>query len=143
MSAERDSMIEALKKHVVPELRARGFKGSFPHFRRPAGSLIHILSFQFSSWGGGFVVEIGACPSTGVELHTGEHIPPSKVCHRHVFPRLRLGSSERQVDHWFYYDERADSRGEEVYQVAARSVLSHLEQAQAWWRDYEKQKSMA
>jgi len=32
MSAEREKMIQTLKEHVVPVLKARGFKGSFPHF---------------------------------------------------------------------------------------------------------------
>src|SRR5947208_777433 len=32
MSDDRDKMIETLKEYVVPVLRERGFKGSFPHF---------------------------------------------------------------------------------------------------------------
>jgi hypothetical protein len=35
MSDKRDRMIETLKEYVVPVLRERGFKGSFPHFRHP------------------------------------------------------------------------------------------------------------
>ncbi len=34
MSLGRDNMISAIKTNVIPELRERGFKGSFPHFRR-------------------------------------------------------------------------------------------------------------
>lgn len=34
MLTGRDNMISVLKMIVVPELRKRGFKGSFPHFRR-------------------------------------------------------------------------------------------------------------
>jgi len=47
MSDERDRMIETLKEYVVPVLRERGFKGSFPHFRRPTATAIHLLTFQF------------------------------------------------------------------------------------------------
>jgi len=77
MSVERDKMIAALKEHVIPVLRERGFKGSFPHFRRLSRRFIHILSFQFSSWGGGFVVEAAACPDTGITLLDGRHF----MCH--------------------------------------------------------------
>ncbi len=35
----RPEMIVALKDVVAPELRARGFKGAFPHFRRLLPSL--------------------------------------------------------------------------------------------------------
>ncbi|WP_248561551.1 DUF4304 domain-containing protein [Niallia sp. NCCP-28] len=34
MSVGRDNMIAELKKIVIPELRKKGFKGSFSHFRR-------------------------------------------------------------------------------------------------------------
>nr|WP_268888411.1 DUF4304 domain-containing protein [Heyndrickxia shackletonii] len=40
-------MISALKKIVVPELRERGFKGSFPHFRRIFENKIDLITFQF------------------------------------------------------------------------------------------------
>ncbi|GAA3899970.1 hypothetical protein GCM10022628_25710 [Anoxybacillus suryakundensis] len=36
--SNKDKMISALKKIVVPELKSRGFKGSFPHFRKQGGS---------------------------------------------------------------------------------------------------------
>ncbi|MED3735208.1 DUF4304 domain-containing protein [Geobacillus stearothermophilus] len=48
-------MVGALKKIVVPELRNRGFKGAFPHFRKQEGQLGYLLSFQFDKWGGGFI----------------------------------------------------------------------------------------
>jgi hypothetical protein len=65
MSAERDQMIATLKEYVLPVLKARGYKGSFPHFRRPTDFAIHLLNFQFDKWGGGFVVEIASCPVEG------------------------------------------------------------------------------
>jgi hypothetical protein len=53
MSDDRSRMIAALQAHVVPELRRRGFKGSFPHFRRAAAQRIDLLTFQFDKWGAG------------------------------------------------------------------------------------------
>jgi len=77
--SERERMIETLKEYVVPVLRNRGFKGSFPHFRRTADNAIHLLTFQFDKWGGAFIVEIAACPLVGITMHWGEYIPPGKV----------------------------------------------------------------
>ena len=41
----RKNMEQALKEFFVPELRALGFKGSFPHFRRIAENSIDLLTF--------------------------------------------------------------------------------------------------
>lgn len=45
MSLERDDMIFELKKIVVSEPRKRGFKGSFPHFRRNSEVKIDLMTF--------------------------------------------------------------------------------------------------
>ena len=98
MSAEREKMIATLKEHLLPVLKDRGFKGSFPHFRRPTDTAIHLLTFQFDKWGGGFAVEIASCPVEGVTMHWGEHIPPAKVSAHDVTHRLRLGSPDSKSD---------------------------------------------
>ena len=85
MSDERTRMIETLNEHVVPVLRERGFKGSFPHFRRPTERGIHLLTFQFDKWGGGFAVEVAACPPDGITDALGRaysaHQGESRGCH--------------------------------------------------------------
>ena len=45
-------MDRVLKATVIPELRARGFQGSFPHFRRLRPDRIDLLAFQFYRSGG-------------------------------------------------------------------------------------------
>jgi len=135
MSTEREKMIETLKEHVVPVLKARGFKGSFPHFRRITDTGIHLLTFQFDKWGGSFVVEIGACSPHGVTMHWGEQIPPTKVTAHHVSRRQRLGASGDQTDHWFRYDKRGLLSFGDPYERAAREVLRLLDsQAETFWR---------
>ena len=79
MAADREKMIAALKEHVVSALKSRGFKGSFPHFWRITESGIHLLTFQFDKWGGGFVVEVASCSPEGVTMHWGKQISPAKV----------------------------------------------------------------
>ena len=49
MNEDKKSMNKALNEIVVPELRKRGLKGSFPHFRRIMETQIHLLTFQLHS----------------------------------------------------------------------------------------------
>jgi hypothetical protein len=119
-------MIVALRREVVPRLRTRGFRGSFPHFRRRGPERIDLLSFQFDRTGGGFVVEAATCPVSGFVPGWGEI--PNKVTAQHVGNRLRLGAVDAGNDHWFRYDA-----GTPVDTVA-KDVLPWLEQAEEWWK---------
>lgn len=129
-------MIEALKEYVVPVLKARGFKGSFPHFRRITDTGIRLLTFQFDKLGGGFVVEVAACPAEGVTMHWGKQILPTKVTAQHITQRLRLGASDNQTDHWFRYDNKGLLSLGDPYKRAAQEVLPYLDnQAENYWRN--------
>src|SRR5260221_2865136 len=86
-SKDREAMDAALKELVIPVLRANGFKGSLPHFRRVTPQAIDLLTFQFDKWGGGFVVEISKCSPGGYTMHWGQHLAPSKVTAHHLHPR--------------------------------------------------------
>jgi hypothetical protein len=126
MSESRDDMIAALKRVAVPVIRELGFKGSFPHFRRACGSRIDLLTFQFSQWGGQFVVEVGSFPASG-QILAGRVIPPGEVRMRHLLSRLRLGASDEHSDHWFIFDG-----GD--YDSVAESVIPYIRgPAVAWW----------
>src|SRR5258705_11517156 len=74
-----DEMRSALRDTVVPELRARGFKGSFPHFSRRNPERIDLLTFQFSQFGPNLYIEVGSCPPAGVTGPAGSRVPPTKV----------------------------------------------------------------
>jgi Domain of unknown function (DUF4304) len=120
-------MIAELKRTVVPVLRELGFRGSFPHFRRVSESQVELLTFQFSSGGGEFVVEIGKFPPEGYELY-GQVIPSDEVKMMHLLGRMRLGAMDGASDHWFNYE------GGNYGEVAA-SVVPYLRgQALEWWR---------
>jgi hypothetical protein len=120
-------MIAELKKTAVPVLRELGFKGSFPHFRRIGLERVDVLTFQFSSGGGSFVVEIGACPPHGFES-CGKLIPPQKVKVMHLYRRMRLGAKDEQSDHWFNFDKGN-------YAQVADAVLQFLPgQGEKWWK---------
>lgn len=96
-------MIAALKEHVVPVLRTKGFKGSFPHFRRDTETDIHLLSFQFHKYGGSFIVEVASCGIESITTASEEKMPSKTVKAHDVQPslRLRLGSTAKKPDHWF------------------------------------------
>jgi hypothetical protein len=129
MSELRDSMEKELKSRVVPALRASGFKGSFPHFRRLRGGTIHLLTFQFDRYGGGFVIEISRCPPEGITAPWGKAIPASKVTTWDMPSDQRARLTPRQVagtDYWFRYDNGN-------VRIPADQVLECLPSAEDWW----------
>lgn len=118
-----------LKSVVVPKLRDRGFKGSFPHFRRLTEGGVDLLTFQFDRNGGGFVIEIARSPIAGVKTPWGKQIPANKVTAWDLDPKERrrlkpsVGSG---TDSWFRYDA-----GE--CKEVAHQVLPKIDEAEAWW----------
>lgn len=128
---ERDEMIISLKKNVVPLLRQKGFKGSFPHFRRASGGYIDLLTFQFDRWGGGFVVEIAVCYEDGVTMHWGEKIPPNKVTAHHINKRYRLGAKDTNSDYWFRYDINVAFGNS--FDIVAKELIDKLGLAEKWF----------
>jgi hypothetical protein len=127
MDNVRDHIETDLKRRVVPELRSRGFKGSFPHFRRPSVRGLDLLTFQFDRNGGGFVVELACAPATGITTYWGKRIEPAKVTAWDVHPneRWRLGSPP-EGDSWFRYDT-----GDVASCVS--KLLDLLSNAEHWW----------
>jgi hypothetical protein len=118
-----------LKSVVVPQLRARGFKGSFPHFRRQAVGGIDLLTFQFDRHGGGFVIEIARSPAEGITTHWGKAIAARSVTAWDVHPDERLRIKPERgagTNSWFRYDA-------EQFEVCARQVLDALPEADEWW----------
>lgn len=129
-SMNNDAMKAALRTHFVPQLRARGFKGSLPHFRRMGPTGIDLLTVQFDKWGGGFVVEIGRCGPTGFTMSWGAVIAANKVTTHHLdwSMRHRVGAPGPDDDgRWFRYDD-----GTPVAEVA-REAAGMLTDADRWW----------
>lgn len=122
-------MISELKKIVIPELRKRGFRGSFPHFRRIGTVKIDLMTFQFDRYGGGFVIEVGTCSSNGMTHSWGEYVPPNKVTAHDLDTRMRLKESDGQ---WFRYD--TEGAAEDIYEQIAKEVLEHFSEAEDYWK---------
>jgi len=133
VASDRDKMIQALKAVVVPELRAKSFEGTFPHFRRRSGEFLHLLSIQFNKHGRSFVVEVGRCPSDGLDIPLGKRLPASEVTVWRLHPneRIRLGADHTETDHWFRFDQLLEW---DRHNKAARGVLPYLDSmAESWW----------
>lgn len=142
MDPQRQKMLAVIKEQVVPMLRELGFRGSFPHFRRIGSSQIDLLSIQFYSSGGSFVVEVAKCPKDGFTTGWGEQIPPNKVNVTYLSERLRLGSdlSTGQADHWYVFGLRNYDAGypelkpDSLYRRLAEDVIADVKtQAVPWW----------
>jgi hypothetical protein len=126
----RDAMTAALKETLVPALRARGFKGSLPHFRRVGPERVDLLTVQFDRHGGGFMVEISRCGSAGITTAWGKHVPAARVTAHDLHPskRHRLGSPAPGIDgRWFRFDDGTPIRS------VAKFLVDHLGEADRWW----------
>lgn len=129
MNELRSGMNLALKTLVVPHLRQAGFKGSLPHFRRATSDGIDLLTFQFDLQGGGFVVELARCPSSGYVTHWGKEILPTKVTawdlppkmRTRIQPRVGLGTNE-----WFRFKHGR-------FDDTVKQVIDALPNAKEWW----------
>lgn len=123
-------MNAALGENIVPALRARGFTGSLPHFRRFAPARTDLLTFQFDRYGGGFVIEMAEAPPGDFVTKWGKVIPARRLTALNINPparkRLRPGSGG-STDHWFRYDREASC------EVVAQSLIAFLPQIDAWF----------
>ncbi len=133
----RRAMENSLKAIVVPILRERGFKGSFPHFRRRGETRIDLISFQFLSSGGSFVAEVARCGPEGTRFSGPDDAKVSEVA-----VRLRLGAADSKSDHWFTFGARNYEPGHDVvkpqshYDAISCEVAELIaSQAEAWFAE--------
>ena len=128
--SKRKEMDRALTAFVLPMLRAQGFKGSFPHFRRSREQGIDLITFQFDRQGGGFVVEIARCAAEGYVTDWGEAIAPGKVRAWDIPPRGRRRIQAHPsggTEGWFRFDHDAPEKV--AAQVVARLSLEGVWQS--------------
>ena len=140
MHPVREKMETAIKSFIVPKLREMSFKGSMPHFRRIGESKTDLLTFQFNSSGGSFVVELAVCTATDIENHWRADLTFKNVTAQDINSRQRLGSKTKSNDHWFVYGKKNYETGHEkiepdvVYQNIATEVTSLINsQAEQIW----------
>jgi len=132
MDSDRKKMISTLNKIVVPILKKKGFKGTFPHYRRIYKNKVDLLVFQFDKWGGGFVVEISKCSKNGGNIFgINNPINFEKITVFNTADRYRLKETPIQEDFWFKYD---NSKSADRFEKLAKKIIPMLEsQAEKWW----------
>jgi hypothetical protein len=127
----REKIDSAILKIVVPFLRMKGFKGSFPHFRRIMDDRINLLTFQHSQYSEKFVVEIANCPLNGIKTSWGKEIKPSKCTAHDMDRRSRLGSEKYNSDYWFDYGKT--SLFSDIFKKRAHEIILLWDEAEKWW----------
>lgn len=137
----RKEMVKNLSDIVIPVLRQKGFKGSFPHFRRLTTDRINLLTFQFDRQGGGFVIEITNCQPNGFTTSWGTKIEPNKLTAHDLFNRKRIQSNmdtpNSSTDDWFRYDRKYLFGFGDIYKKVCKDVLSKLDIAEDYWKNGE------
>ena len=128
---KRDKMDTTIKEIVVPFLRERGFKGSYPHFRRENGVNLNLLTFQFGLSAPQFVVEISNCPSTGFTTSWGKYLKPAQCRASYMNSRLRIGSLKNNKNTWYNFEK--ESLFSNIYKKKANEVLQNWEEGEQWW----------
>lgn len=138
---QRHKIDVALKEITIPYLRKKGFKGSFPHFRRQQPDGINLLTFQYNLYDAKLVVEIANCPAEGITTSWGKEIPKNKVTAHDMGYRLRLGSEKHGADYWFDYGKK--SLFSDIYKKIAKEIIDLWDEAEHWWEKdpYEQKKS--
>lgn len=140
-NSSRKEMIEKISEIVVPVLRQKGFKGSFPHFRRLTDDRINLLTFQFDRSGGGFVIEIANCQQSGFTTSWGKKIEPNKLTAHDLFKRKRIQSNmdteSSLTEDWFRYDKKYLFGLCDIYKKVCKDVLSKLHIADEYWKNGE------
>lgn len=129
----RSKADEALKSVVVPDLRVRGFKGTYPNFFRDRGGHVDLLTFQFKSSGGSFVCEISFADRERSNVTIYKNTEPKKLRTNQTRVRLRLGSTPEQgvKDHWFCVESTDAAK-------VAQQVLALIEsQGEPWWLEHQ------
>ena len=137
----RKEMVKNLSDIVIPVLRQKDFKGSFPHFRRLTTDRINLLTFQFDRNGGGFVIEITNCQPNGFTTSWGTKIEPNKLTAHDLFNRKRIQSNmdttSSLTDDWFRYDKKYLFGFGDIYKKVCKDVLSKLDIAEDYWKNGE------
>ena len=128
-------MSEALKSKFVPVLKAAGFSGTFPRFRRNSETSIQFLSIQYDKAGTALFLEFGNHPPGDKNTSWGEIVPEGKLVLEHIpfDSRARLqaqtgrGSIEKD---WFHFGDFKEDAAS--YNKLAESIAIMFSQVESW-----------
>lgn len=136
MPGKDKKMRNAMKKALVPYLKAEGFNGKFPSFQRKEKQLLHLLTVQFDKHGGGFFLEFAIHPEGDLKTSWGEIVPENKldVAYAPIEDRARLqenGKPNSLRDDWFRYENLS----EDELETLVKHVIGLFPQVNNWLRN--------
>ena len=102
--SNREIMRSALEASVIPALKAKGFCGRYPHFRKDCPDHIELILFQTNQYGGSFTVEVSAVfpGRQNTNLVSDESLRAPVLTAAATNERFRLPG---MFDGWFYYTD--------------------------------------
>lgn len=118
---KRENINKAIKEIIIPFLRDKGFKGTFPNFSKKDNLEIYKLRFLFSQFGPQFTVEIAKGSSE------------NQISQISFFKSLRIGSIKNGGDYW--YDYNNSNSTEDIYSFRANEVIENWPEAEKWWKE--------
>lgn len=127
-------MSAALKVELVPALKAGGFDGTFPRYRRVRPAAIELLAIFYDKAATCFFLEFGAHERGDKHASWGEVVPESKLSLEHVGfqrrARLRARCSGGSLaNDWFAFGAFSE---ESQFRELAASVANLLPQVEQW-----------
>jgi len=125
-------MKKSLKDLVVPKLRALGFKGSFPHFKRVREGRTHFLSFQFDKFATSFEIFIANVADVPSALFKGCSLAPEKATMNHLLWKYQLYVRPK-TGSWSFAVQYADNRDDRLFESIAREVIPYVLEAEEWF----------
>ena len=135
-----------LKKHCVPLLKERGFKGSFPNMYRETEGFVSLINFQFFSSGGSFCINLSFSGPNRENVYFEKETKVKKLKVSQTSERVRLGSENLKGDNWFSFGKTSygEYRGNPIPPQELTERINNLieSQAEPWWASkYEQTKS--
>lgn len=129
-------MSAALKAVLVPALKAAGFDGSFPRYRRDLADVVHFVNLQYDKEGTAFFLECAPHPAGEKMTSWGEAVPHHALRLEHApmdsrarLQRQVLGTGSMAAD-WFCFVGFGDDAA--AYRALASSVTGLYPQIEAW-----------
>jgi hypothetical protein len=124
-------MRQLLKDEVAPTLRARGFKGTFPHFTRAGTTRLDLLTFQFSQFGPSLYIEIASCDPEGLTATDGAILVPKGKVRTYdlgLGRRCRIGPKP-----WLDFTGISNCQDPSKFASLIRETIER--EGEPWWQE--------
>jgi len=133
---------KAIREIMEPAIRALGFEGKYPNFKRIEDGEIHFLEISTAKYGGGFGYGFSWCENGPLGHGDGEAIPADQIERTHI-PFAQSAGGSPLMDVWTLDGERLRvSAGDYNYELiiddedACRELVTEaaatLPQADSW-----------